>query len=313
MTSMDDATTLELEAGPARLSLVPEAGGRIGRLRVFDQDLLVTAHDVGATDEIGTGADPMAWGSFPMAPWAGRIRHGRFTHDGRPHQLPLDLPPHAIHGTTYRRPWSVTRVHTEPDAADVTLEIVLGSDGAGPGDGATRRGGDGATPGTGDGATPGTGGGDGWPFGGRVVQQFRLGPGGLRCRMTVHAGTTSMPAELGWHPWFVKPDHVWFEPRAMYRRDDEGIAVDRTVDPADVSGPYDDCFINDRPVVLVVGDVAVTVTSDADHWVLYDEPDHSTCVEPQSGPPDAFNLRPRVLRPGEHLERTMMWAWSTTA
>ena len=34
----------------------------------------------------------MLWGSFPMAPWAGRIRGGRFTFDGADHQL-ADQPP----------------------------------------------------------------------------------------------------------------------------------------------------------------------------------------------------------------------------
>lgn len=284
---------VELEVGPARLTVVPGAGGRIGRLQVFGQDLLVTAAEVGATDELGTGADPMVWGSFPMAPWAGRVRHGRFTHAGRRHQLALGLPPHAIHGTTFDRAWTVTRLHREPEAAEITLEIGLDPHLD------TRPDPD-----------PSAG---GWPFGGWAVQEIRLGPGGVRCRLTVIAGTTSMPAELGWHPWFVKPDHLWFEPRAMYRRDAEGITIDRTVDPSELSGPFDDCFVNDRPVVLVIGDLAVTVTSDADHWVLYDEPAHATCIEPQSGPPDAFNLRPRVLAPGERLERRMLWAWTTAA
>lgn len=283
---MSEHGVVELDAGPARLTLVPGAGGRIGRLRVFDQDLLVTATDVGASDETGTGADPMVWGSFPMVPWVGRIRHGRFAHRGRRHQLPLNLPPHSIHGTTFDRAWSITRLHHEIDAAEAILEIELDS----PVDPDGGR----------------------WPFGGRALQEIRLGPGGLRCRLSVQAGSTAMPAELGWHPWFVKPDHLWFEPRAMYRRDDDGITVDRTVDPSSLSGPFDDCFVNDRPVVLVIGDLAITVTSDADHWVLYDEPAHATCVEPQSGPPDAFNLRPRVLAPGERLERRMLMSWSST-
>lgn len=276
---------VELEVGPARMTLVPPMGGRIGRLRVFDHDLLVTATDVGGTDPLGTGADPMVWGSFPMAPWAGRVRHGRFTHEGREHRLTLNLPPHAIHGTVFDRRWSITRLHREPEVAEITLEVGLGPEsGSGPG---------------------------GWPFGGRALQEIRLEPHGVHCRLTVLAGSASMPAELGWHPWFVAPDDLSFAPQAMYCRDEHGITIDRRVVPAGSHGPFDDCFLNDRPATLVFGDLTVTLTSDADHWVLYDEPAHATCLEPQSGPPDAFTLRPRVLTPGERLERWMRLSWST--
>jgi aldose 1-epimerase len=36
--------------------------------------------------------------------------------------------------------------------------------------------------------------------------------------------------------------------------------------------------------------------------VVYDMPAHATCIEPQSAPPDAFNIRPHRLEPGEGLE-----------
>jgi aldose 1-epimerase len=44
--------------------------------------------------------------------------------------------------------------------------------------------------------------------------------------------------------------------------------------------------------------------------VVYDEPAHATCVEPQSGPPDAFNLgRARDLEPGASLSARFLWEW----
>ena len=60
----------------------------------------------------------------------------------------------------------------------------------------------------------------------------------------------------------------------------------------------------DRPTVAVV-----QVESDCDHWVVYDEPADATCVEPQSGPPDAFNLVHHVVTPATPLRRTMTIAW----
>jgi aldose 1-epimerase len=59
-------------------------------------------------------------------------------------------------------------------------------------------------------------------------------------------------------------------------------------------GPWDDCFINEQPVAMHRHGQSVRLTSDCNHWVVYDETHHATCVEPQSGPPDAFNLAPSL-------------------
>jgi aldose 1-epimerase len=37
--------------------------------------------------------------------------------------------------------------------------------------------------------------------------------------------------------------------------------------------------------------------------VIYDKPVHATCVEPQSGPPDAVNTCPTVIAQGQSLSR----------
>jgi aldose 1-epimerase len=248
-----------IESTTARVTLAPAAGGRIARLEAIGRDLLITGdeHD-----------HPMAWGSFPMAPWAGRIRHGRFVHDGRTVTLALTLPPHAAHGTTYLLPWSV--VDHDPSA------VVLDCDLA-------------------------------WELGGSARQRISVDDDGVECELSVRAGDRAMPAEVGWHPWFAKPDSLEFTPTAMYRRDADGIPDGTTVAPP--PGPWDDCFVNTAPIVLHYGDASLTLTSDCDHWVVYDEPEHATCVEPQSGPPDAFNLAPRVLQPGEELSRWYRIAW----
>jgi len=55
----------------------------------------------------------------------------------------------------------------------------------------------------------------------------------------------------------------------------------------------------------------VTISADCDHWVIYDHPADATCVEPQSGPPDAFNLDLpiNVVGPNAPLRRTFTIAW----
>ena len=114
---------LVLRAGAASAVLAAE-GGRLTSLQVDGFELL-----------IGPDADPMRWGSYAMAPWAGRIRHGRFTFAGVDHQLPIVVPPHAIHGTAYLRPWTVDGESLRIDLGDgwpfagtLTQEIELHDD-----------------------------------------------------------------------------------------------------------------------------------------------------------------------------------------
>src|SRR5262245_49094624 len=88
---------IELEAGDALMTVHPSAGGRIGSLEVAGTSLL--------RDDSAVGA--LMWGCYPMVPWAGRVRHGEFAFDGVQYRVPVNLPPHAIHGTAFERTWDV--------------------------------------------------------------------------------------------------------------------------------------------------------------------------------------------------------------
>ncbi len=244
---------LTIADGPLSVDIAPEAGGRVAQITYRGVDWLV-----GYSEE---HAEPVAWGSYPMVPWAGRIRRGRFEFEGRSYQLPINFGDHAIHGVGFELPWTVAR-HT---ANHVSLSLEMPSD-------------------------------ERWPFGGWAAQQIDVAEHWVRLVMSVTAGESAMPVSFGWHPWFVKPDRLEFHPTGMYPRDDEGIAVRPLVTPP--PGPWDDCFVNDAPVVLHRGGQRLRLTSDCSHWVVYDEPAHATCVEPQTGPPDAFNLGAVELAPG---------------
>lgn len=246
---------ISIRSGDVTVQVDPDHGGRLASIDITGQPVLI-----GRASDRG----PMQWGSFPMVPWAGRVRHGRFEFAGHRHQLPLDMPPHAIHGTGYRQRWDVGTV--SDDAMSMTCDLA-------------------------------------WELGGRAWQRVAVGDSQVTCELGVTAGSSAMPVEIGWHPWFVKPESLSFRPTSMYARDDEGIPSGELVAPP--PGPWDDCFVNTEPVELQYGELTVTVTSDCDHWVVFDEPADATCVEPQSGPPDAFNVRQRVLEPGEQLVRTM--------
>jgi aldose 1-epimerase len=258
---------VELEAGEARVRISPLAGGRVASIEVGGTELLITG-DI--------GDDPMLWGSYPMVPYAGRVRDAQFLWDGRVVHLPTghlspNLAPHAIHGTGFIAIWDV--VDQGPDHAELRCDLA-------------------------------------WSRGGFAHQHVQLLPDALVCVLTVSAGALSMPATIGWHPWFRKPlaDDLRFE--SMYRRGDDGLPTGELITPT--TRPWDDCFVGPLapPRLQMTADLSVAITSDCDHWVVYDEPAHATCVEPQSGPPDAFNLgRCPRLEPGEMLQRTMTIAW----
>lgn len=259
---LDDGLVVTLEAGDVRVRVWPRRGGRVGQIEVGGRPLLKCEPD----------GNPMTWGSFPMVPWAGRVRDGRFGFRGATYRLPQNLPPHAIHGTAFDRPWTVD--DSGRDHCDLGIDL-------------------------------------GWALGGSAHQHLQLDEQGLTCVLTVYADRQSMPAVIGWHPCFLKPRSADLHFARTYRRDDQHVALPELV-PAP-AGPWDDCFVEPlAPVRLHHDGLEVTVSSDCDHWVVYDEPTDVTCVEPQSGPPDAFNMpgRAAVLEPGDLLQRRMVISWA---
>jgi aldose 1-epimerase len=129
-----------------------------------------------------------------------------------------------------------------------------------------------------------------------VEHEIVVGPSHVGMTMQVTATDRAFPVSFGWHPWFRKPESVEFRPERMYRRDHDGITVDELVDVP--PGPWDDCFVNRSAVLVRIAGRTLRLTSDCTDWVVYDEPAHATCIEPQTGPPDAFTIAPRILEPG---------------
>jgi aldose 1-epimerase len=263
---------LILETGGVRLTVSPDEGGRMSSFVVGGDELLVTS-----------GAGSIWWGVFPMVPFVGRVRHGSFSIDGRVVQLPRNMPPHAIHGAVFDRAWEVD------DASTISIDL-----------------------------------GPSWPWTGRVTQRFDLTESALSISLAVDADER-MPAEVGWHPWFRRqlagrdgsvlppsgPVELRFQAGRMYARDDEGIPTGELVAPT--PPPWDECFTDvGQPVGLTwPGRLELEIDSSCDHWVVYTEPRDAVCVEPQTGPPDAFTLRPRFIVPGQPLAATMHWRWRT--
>jgi len=255
-----------LRAGDAAVTVDPVNGARLASVVVGGHELLL-----GADDPVG-GAD--GWGCFPMVPWAGRIRGGRFAFDGRSVQLPLGAPPHAIHGTGFLRPWAQEgdgrfatdlgdawpwrgRVVHEVELAPTRLTLALTVHAL-----------------------------DEMPVSAGWHPWFHRTIGGADVEI-------ELPAER------------------MWRRDADGIPDGTLVDPT--PGPWDDCFTAlIGPVVLRwPGVLELLVESDGEHVVVYDEVDRAVCVEPQSAPPDAHNsgIDLGLVPAGGSWTMTATWTW----
>ena len=255
----------ENESAQVRIDL--DHGARVASLRVEGLELLVTE-----------SADPLGWGAYPMAPWTGRLRQGRFEYQAQSFQLPLSLPPHAIHGTVHDQRWEEDGTH----GARCELD--------GP-----------------------------WPFRGEVRQEFRLEEDALCLRLEVHARDEPFPAAAGWHPWFTRqlergePAQFLFSPGSMCARDEEGISTGEEVEVPE--GPWDDCFVGvqSAPTLIWPGALRLRLLSEVSHWVVYSEPDHAICIEPMTGPPNALNLEPTEVRPGQPLVADLRIQWEAVA
>ena len=201
------------------------------------------------------------WGSYPMVPFAGRVRGGRFAFRGVTYNLRRNLGYHSIHGSGYDQPWTVERVN----GSYLRCTVDLGPE---------------------------------WPFSGHAVQEISVRRDGLDLRLEVHSRHEVFPATAGWHPWWRRelgvghPLEVTVPARRWYPRGDDGLPTGRLEQPPFTASTFDDCFTAvSWPVRLRwPGALQLELFATADHVVAYDERPEAICVEPQTGPPDGLNL-----------------------
>ncbi len=259
--------------GRVHVAVDDECGARLASLRIDGFDVLVS-----------DGDDALSWGCYPMVPYAGRVRDAVVHMHDTAHPLPAIAPPHALHGIVLATPWTVLE-HTNTRAVLLTdLDLP-------------------------------------WPVAGTVRHEITVDDDVLTLRLEVNAHD-DMPCQVGWHPWFVRPDSYTVPFRRLWPRDEHGITATHSVehDPdqlrigADL-GAYDDCFSDPASPISLTHDLPgleMTLDSDCSHWVVFDQPDHAVCIEPQSGPPNGVNDHPLWLGFGESLTRTFRIGWRNT-
>jgi aldose 1-epimerase len=259
--------------GRTHVAVDDMCGARLASIRIDGVDILVS-----------DGDDALQWGCYPMVPFAGRVRNGVLIIGSTTHPLPVIAPPHALHGTVFASPWAVLD-HSESRAVLLT-ELDLP-----------------------------------WPVAGTVRHEITVADDAVSMRLEVTAHD-DMPVQVGWHPWFVKPASYSVSFRRIWPRDEHGIASTEpaTHDPDIVRfGTYDDCFSDPSEAPALIYPTSdpdralrIDLDSDCSHWVVFDQPAHAVCIEPQSGPPNQVNDDPVWLGFGESLARTFRIGWGIT-
>jgi len=259
---------ISLKSKNASVVIDPKAGGRLTSLCIYGLELLKS---MSTEKDLN---DPIMWGFYPMAPWAGRVRNGQFSYDGETFQLPKLMPPHAIHGTTFVTEWQ--------QDSESQISVFLGNDW--PFEGRAIQS-----------FTI-----DDKKFTLRLEVHARDKP--FPCSIGWHP----------WFCRKLKKGaavELLFEAKAMYIKDEDGIPTGETCAPTE--GPWDDCFthLSQNPKLTWPGALQIELQSSADHWVVYNEREDAICVEPQTAPPDVFNHTPQIVRPEKPLTAEFELIW----
>jgi aldose 1-epimerase len=265
------ATTLRTRNAIA--SILPGAGGRLSSLVIHGAEVLGRG-----VREPGL---PAGWygGSFPMVPYAGRLKHARFEFEGEEYRLPANAGDHAGHGLVFDVPW---RVVGRPTGQRLVLATRLD---------------------------------ERWPFGGEVTQTFVLDDHGLSVSLELSNESRSMPAGLGFHPWFRRdlgsgPVSLDFDPARRLAPMDDGFPG-----PAvpDLGGrPWDDVFTGVRasPGLAWPDGPRVRIHSTSDTWIVFERQPDDLCVEPILGAPNSLGeASSPTVGPGRPLTLTMRFDW----
>ncbi|WP_418025260.1 hypothetical protein ACNKFW_12200 (plasmid) [Paracoccus sp. TD-10] len=239
------------------LVLRPSWGGRVLSLTWRGQPILSPMQGAdGAFD----GRNWPRGGAYPLFPFHNRIPLGRFSYRGRDVRLPVrPQEPNAVHGHAHQLPWHMV------DAGDAAAELVCED--------------------AGDGA---------WPWAFAASQRFQLRPNGLELLLSIrNRADETMPAGLGWHPFFAKCRKIASDAAREWAMGADFLPSGDW-HPAAATGA-DTRYLSDWSCVDLALSSGLCVTMRATglrHLVIHD-PEHAySCVEPVSHLANSMNLYP---------------------
>lgn len=271
---------IELSNGKLTATIFPEDGCRITSFIAYGLELL---------RQWNPGRRAFQYGCFPMIPWVGRMRNGMLLFEGKKYPLPVNKPPHALHGMACFGPWKTTAVTGTLAEFEFTLERP-------------------------------------WPWNGRATQRIELVDDSLCLTLQIATDETPFPAAAGWHPWFSKwigdTAYVATAPiddttkclQVIFSADwQEEPGLDELPTGRLVTvgtGPWDDCFGFNNGLHASLswpGKMQLDITSPASRLVVFDKQPDATCVNPMSGPPDGVNTEPKIVVVNNPLVVSSIW------
>lgn len=269
-----------LKQGQISLTIYPQDGCRITSLNAFGFELL---------RQWNPARRAFQYGCFPMIPWVGRMGGAVLSYNGKQYSLPMNKPPHALHGMACFGPWQT--IKASDNVAEFSFELDRP-----------------------------------WPWKGQVIQRIELDEEGVIVTLTVKTEGDTFPAAAGWHPWFAKwsgdTDYVKDAPvgepgdelKVSFNADwqeepgDNELPTGKRIAPK--AGPWDDCFgFNQGMSAALVwpGKVRLDMSSSAHSMVVFDKQPDATCVEPLSGPPNCINTAPAIVTVDRPLVIETKW------
>ena len=291
-------TAITLGVDGVSVTLLPDAGLRVGSLVVAGRELLVREN-----------GHPATWGIFPMAPWAGRMANATFTdQSGVAHTFPPTWGEHAFHGRLYQI--AANEQSVAGDGRSAVMYAPLNREAGWPLNARAEV---------------------------AAELSGTAAAGALTITLTITAEVDQL-VTAGWHPCFrrflldaarrneVGAEGVLsFAPSGVLARDPSMPGLHRvdTVHPAVDGGiatpgsgaTWDDPFVGVvAPPAIIWGDdltVSLAAGPAVTHWMVYD-PDEALCVEPQVGPPDAFHRGGAIqLKAGKSLVVPLTLSWAS--
>ena len=271
----------DLAAGDLAASIHPMDGCRLTSLTLADTELM---------RQWTPERRAFQYGSFPMVPWVGRMGNGLLGFEGAEYHLPVNKPPHALHGMACFGPWET--LSTTDTSAEFAFRLI-----------------------------------EPWPWSGVATQRFEITPEALVTTLTIETGQAPFPAAAGWHPWFAKwtgtPQEVARSPigdpsdelvihfAADWQEEpgDDELPTGRRISPR--VGPWDDAFGFDSTMSATLTwphRVRLTMTSPAKSMVVFSTQPDAACVAPLSGPPNGINTHQRVVTTSHPLAISTKWA-----
>ncbi len=249
----------------------PSLGGRAVSWRVAGEELLHRQGD-----------DPIEFGMYPMAPWAGRIRGNEVIGPDGPRELPATYGPWALHGTVLDQALTVVERVEDPERQAVVMETTHHA------------------------SWP-------WPLTARV--SWTLEARVLTTEIALVSPVDGSPVVTGWHPWFRRKVSgsrgEWsLEAPRLLRRGDDALPLELMAGVG--TGPFDDAFWvpSGRASIHWPGQLGIDVVTEGAWYVVYDERPEAICLEPQSGPPDGLDDHP--WHTAERLAAGEPRSWRTT-